>query len=191
MEDKETMRRSMVAMRKRVFDEAGEAAAQAVVSFAGALMGLSNAPSKAKRVAIYLPMGGEMNPLPLAQNLRADGHEICLPVCIDDDAPMLFRRYKKRAALLPDAMGIPAPRATARTVTPHIVICPLLAFDAAGNRLGRGGGFYDRSLADLRAKTDCRFVGLAFDEQKVDKCPVAPHDEALHGVLTPSGLFEF
>ena len=183
MEDKETMRRTMVTARKRVFDAGGAAAAQALAAHADKLSG--------RLVAVYLPMGGEIDPEPLANVLRRNGHEMCLPVCVDDEAPLIFRRYKKHAPLLPDAMGIAAPPATAQTIVPNLVLLPLLAFDGAGNRLGRGGGFYDRTLAQLRATSNCRFIGLAFDAQKVDKCPVAPHDEALHGVLTPSGLIEF
>ena len=183
MDEKEALRRTMMAARKTHFDTAGDADATALADHAAGLSG--------RIIAAYLPMGGELNPLPLLQALRQNKHEICLPVCIDDDAPMIFRRYKKDAPLLPDAMGISAPRATAQTVTPHSVLLPLLAFDMSGNRLGRGGGFYDRTLAHLRSETECRFIGLAFPMQKVDKCPVAPHDEALDAVLTPTGLIEF
>ena len=62
---------------------------------------------------------------------------------------MIFRRYRDGDALLPDEMGIAAPRATAPQVTPDIVLLPLLAFDGIGHRLGRGGGFYDRTLASI------------------------------------------
>ena len=182
-EEKEILRRSMMAARKAHFTAHGEADADALaardINFNGKIM------------AAYLPMGGELDPLPLLASLRKNGHEICLPVCVDDDAPLIFRRYKKNAGLLPDAMGIAAPTAAAQTVTPDIVLLPLLAFDGEGNRLGRGGGFYDRTLAKLRDSGDTQFIGLAFDMQKVDKCPVAPHDEALHGVLTPTQFIEF
>ena len=67
----------------------------------------------------------------------------------------------------------------------NIVILPLLAFDATGARLGRGGGHYDRTLASLRKKCHVRAIGLAFDEQMVEKCPVEPHDAPLDMVVTP------
>ncbi len=185
-QEKEILRRTMMAARKQHFATHGAAEAQAVAALAETQVTLNG-----KITAAYLPMGGELDPLPLLDVLRKKGHEICLPVCVDDDAPLIFRRYKKQSGLLPDAMGISAPRATAQTVTPDIVLLPLLAFDADGNRLGRGGGFYDRTLAKLREAGDTQFIGLAFDMQKVDKSPVAPHDEALHGVLTPTQFIEF
>lgn len=183
MDEKDQMRRAMTAARKAHFATTGATDADKLTGFADRLSG--------RLIAAYLPMGGELDPLPLIDALRKNGKEICLPVCVDDEAPLIFRRYKKQAPLLPDAMGIAAPRATAQTVTPDIILLPLLAFDERGNRLGRGGGFYDRTLEKLRQTDNCRFIGLGFDMQMVDKCPVAPHDEALHGVLTPTQFIEF
>jgi 5-formyltetrahydrofolate cyclo-ligase len=188
MDEKDRMRRALTARRRAHFEAHGAAEAQALASHAEKLHAEKAA---GNIIAAYLPMGGELDPQPLMQALRRKGHSICLPVCSDEDAPLIFRRYKKGDALLPDDMGIAAPRATAQQVTPDIVLLPLLAFDGQGHRLGRGGGFYDRSLAELKKRGDCRFIGLAFDMQMVDKCPIAPHDEALHAVLTPSQWHEF
>ena len=191
MDDKDQMRRALAAQRSAHHKAHGEAEAQALAEFV-----LSNADKQLgaisdKIIAAYLPMGGELDPRPLMQALRKNGNSICLPVCINEDAPLVFRRYRHNDALLPDDMGIAAPRATAQQVTPDIVLLPLLAFDGQGHRLGRGGGFYDRTLAELKKRSDCRFIGLAFDMQMVDKCPIAPHDEALHAVLTPSKRHDF
>lgn len=191
MDDKDQMRRALAAQRSAHHKAHGEAEAQALAEFV-----LSNAEKQLgaisdKIIAAYLPMGGELDPRPLMQALRKNGNSICLPVCINEDAPLVFRRYRHNDALLPDDMGIAAPRATAQQVTPDIVLLPLLTFDGQGHRLGRGGGFYDRTLAELKKRSDCRFIGLAFDMQMVDKCPIAPHDEALHAVLTPSKRHDF
>jgi 5-formyltetrahydrofolate cyclo-ligase len=187
MDEKDQLRRAMVAARKQHFAKKGADDAAALAHGAARLADKL----KGKRVAAYLPMGSELDPLPLLEGLRKNGKEICLPVCVDEDAPLIFRRYKKNTGFLPDVMGIAAPNAAAQTVTPEIVLLPLLAFDKNGNRLGRGAGFYDRTLAKLREAGTCRFIGLAFDMQMVDKCPVAPHDEALHNVLTPSQWHDF
>ena len=72
-----------------------------------------------------------------------------------------------------------------RRSLPSVIILPVLAFDATGARLGRGGGHYDRTLAGLRKKCHLRAIGLAFDEQMVEKCPVEPHDAPLDMVVTP------
>ncbi|HAT07931.1 MAG TPA: 5-formyltetrahydrofolate cyclo-ligase [Rhodobiaceae bacterium] len=182
MDEKDTMRQSMLAARRSHADaQGGEAAA--LTEHAEKMLG--------HYIAAYLPIGGEIDPRPLMQALRRQGSAICLPVCADDEAAMIFRCYCEGDALIPDEMGNAAPRATAQQVTPDIVLLPLLAFDGTGNRLGRGGGFYDRTLAKLRRVGACRFIGLAFDMQMVDKCTVEPHDEALHGVATPTQWHDF
>lgn len=191
MDDKDQMRRALAAQRSAHHKAHGEAEAQALAEFMSSNADKQLGAISDKIIAAYLPMGGELDPRPLMQALRKNGNSICLPVCINEDAPLVFRRYRHNDALLPDDMGIAAPRATAQQVTPDIVLLPLLAFDGQGHRLGRGGGFYDRTLAELKKRGDCRFVGLAFDMQMVDKCPIAPHDEALHAVLTPSKRHDF
>ena len=191
MDDKDQMRRALAAQRSAHHKAHGEAEAQALAEFMSSNADKQLGAISDKIIAAYLPMGGELDPRPLMQALRKNGNSICLPVCINEDAPLVFRRYRQNDALLPDDMGIAAPRATAQQVTPDIVLLPLLAFDGQGYRLGRGGGFYDRTLAELKKRSDCRFIGLAFDMQMVDKCPIAPHDEALHAVLTPSKRHDF
>lgn len=191
MDDKDQMRRALAAQRSAHHKAHGEAEAQALAEFMSSNADKQLGAISDKIIAAYLPMGGELDPRPLMQALRKNGNSICLPVCINEDAPLVFRRYRHNDALLPDDMGIAAPRATAQQVTPDIVLLPLLAFDGQGHRLGRGGGFYDRTLAELKKRGDCRFIGLAFDMQMVDKCPIAPHDEALHAVLTPSKRHDF
>ncbi|MAI51098.1 MAG: 5-formyltetrahydrofolate cyclo-ligase [Rhodobiaceae bacterium] len=191
MDDKDQMRRALAAQRSAHHKAHGEAEAQALAEFVSPNADKQLGAISDNIIAAYLPMGGELDPRPLMQALRKNGNSICLPVCINEDAPLVFRRYRQNDALLPDDMGIAAPRATAQQVTPDIVLLPLLAFDGQGHRLGRGGGFYDRTLAELKKRGDCRFVGLAFDMQMVDKCPIAPHDEALHAVLTPSKRHDF
>ena len=191
MDDKDQMRRALEAQRSSHHKAHGEAEAQALAKFVSSNAEKQLGAISDKIIAAYLPMGGELDPRPLMQALRKNGNSVCLPVCINEDAPLVFRRYRQNDALLPDDMGIAAPRATAQQVTPDIVLLPLLAFDGQGHRLGRGGGFYDRTLAQLKKRSDCLFIGLAFDMQMVDKCPIAPHDEALHAVLTPSKRHDF
>ena len=72
----------------------------------------------------------------------------------------------------------------APVLTPDILLVPLLAFDMNGFRLGYGAGFYDRTLAGLRAKGRVTAIGVAFDEQQVEAVPRDAYDEALDWVLT-------
>ena len=83
--------------------------------------------------------------------------------------------------------GIAEPLPSRPALEPDIVMVPLLAFDVQGYRLGYGGGFYDRSLAGLRAKKPIVAVGIAYDELKVDAVPHLDYDQRVDWVLTPSG----
>jgi 5-formyltetrahydrofolate cyclo-ligase len=79
-----------------------------------------------------------------------------------------------------------APEADVDPAWPDVVIVPGLAFTAAGDRLGQGGGWYDRFLAGARA--DCVAIGVCFTEQVVDSLPVEPHDVAMSLVVTDRGV---
>ena len=83
--------------------------------------------------------------------------------------------------------GIAEPLPDKPVLEPDVVLVPLLAFDATGYRLGYGGGFYDRTLARLRAIKPVVAVGIAYDELKVDAVPHLDYDQRLDWVLTPSG----
>ena len=137
-------------------------------------------------VAVYLAQGSEIDPAPLAAHLTSLGAIIGLPVVTVLDAPLIFRAAGD-AALLADAAGMSAPGPEAPELVPDIVLAPLLAFDPYGARLGQGGGFYDRTLAALRAKGPLIALGLAYAGQEMARLPAAPHDQYLDGVLTEEG----
>ena len=74
---------------------------------------------------------------------------------------------------------------------PELVVTPLLAFDGSGGRMGQGGGYYDRTLGQLRAEGRVFVVGLAFAGQEVEKLPAEDHDQPLDAVLTEAGFRRF
>jgi 5-formyltetrahydrofolate cyclo-ligase len=90
------------------------------------------------------------------------------------------------AALVQDAHGIPAPPSGLPEVWPDLLLVPLLLFDAAGNRLGQGGGHYDRTLTLLRASGPILAIGIAWDCQEAPALVPAPWDAPLDAVATPS-----
>ena len=135
-------------------------------------------------VAVYRAIGSEIDADALSLALIRQGRQLCLPVVIERDAPMIFRRWSPGEPLELDEAGVPAPFPLAATVTPDLVITPLLAFDAAGGRLGQGGGYYDRTFAALPAAVR---VGFAYAGQALENLPVEAHDIRLHGVLTERG----
>lgn len=135
-------------------------------------------------VALYRARGAEIDPAVLARALEQRACDLCLPVVETRDAPLVFRAWAPGQALAPDLAGSPAPLMEAAMMEPDLILCPLLAFDREGGRLGQGGGYYDRTLA---ARPGVAFVGLAYAGQEVDRLPMEPHDIPLHGVLTEVG----
>ncbi|MEG9861203.1 MAG: 5-formyltetrahydrofolate cyclo-ligase [Parvularculales bacterium] len=135
-------------------------------------------------VAGYWPIGYEIDPRPLMGWLASRGVGLALPVVIERDEPLMFRAWQKEDPLVPDSLGIMAPVQDAKTVVPHIILTPLLAFDDEGFRLGYGGGFYDRTLKELRRTRNIEAVGLAFSAQYRGLPPREPYDEPLDMVVT-------
>jgi 5-formyltetrahydrofolate cyclo-ligase len=138
--------------------------------------------------AIYHPVGSEFDPFPLAAVLARGGCRIALPVVVERGRALVFRLQQETGQMPPDAIGIPAPPPDAPEVRPDLVVCPLLAFDQAGGRLGQGGGFYDRTLAVLRAGGAVTAIGLAYSGQELADVPTGPFDQRLDGVLTEKGF---
>lgn len=138
--------------------------------------------------AVYRAIGSEMDMDALGLDLVRQGRSLCLPTVIERDQAMVFRRWSPGEPLELDEAGVPAPFPLAGTVTPDLILTPLLAFDDRGGRLGQGGGYYDRTFAAL---PDAIRVGVAYAGQRVDRLPVEPHDVRLHGVLTETGYTAF
>jgi 5-formyltetrahydrofolate cyclo-ligase len=139
-------------------------------------------------VSAYWPMGSEIDPRPLLSALAERGIALALPAIRDAAEPLDFRAWKPGDTLQPAGFGTREPLAAGPPVQPNLLLVPLLAFDAAGYRLGYGGGFYDRSLALLRAAGDILAVGLAFAAQQVAAVPREATDQPLDLVVTERGL---
>lgn len=139
-------------------------------------------------IAAYWPIGTEIDTTVLLRHLHTQGYKVALPRAVMPMAALRFFRWRPETGLVLDIMGFPAPLDD-EEVTPDILFVPLVAFDARGNRLGQGGGFYDRTLHDLRAQNPVRVIGVAFASQLVTTpLPVEPHDEKLDLILTETGI---
>ncbi len=185
--DKHILRKNLLAHRKAHHQAHAAAAGDALVE---QFIAHSILPSGRFTIAAYLPVGSEIDPRPLLHYVQSNGHDLCLPFCHAADQAASFRAYQFGDALADDQLGIAAP-VTNNPCQPDIVFLPLLAFDQHGNRLGRGGGTYDRTLQTLRAARPIRAIGLAYDMQMVDNCPVEPHDQTLDAVLSDARYIDF
>ena len=139
-------------------------------------------------VAGYAPMGSEIDPQMLLWHAGNAGINIAYPAFADASSPMIFRSGQC-AEDCPVGGVQPPPRAG--TVEPDLILVPLLAVDRSGNRLGQGGGHYDRALPALRA-TGARIVGVGWAMQMLDTLlPVEPWDQSLDAFVSPQGIVEF
>jgi len=139
-------------------------------------------------VGLYHAIVGEAPTRGYAKWLAENGRHIALPWFADKDAAMEFRLWADPfgdEGLEQGPYGL-QPTADAALVTPDLVFVPLVGFTADGQRLGQGGGHYDRWLA---AHGDVLALGLAWDCQLVDSLPVEAHDVALRAIITPTRLY--
>lgn len=144
------------------------------------------APECGRPAAGYMPIRSEADPLAAMAELARHG-PVGLPVIEGPGRPLVFHRWQPGCALIPGPFGTSVP-ADAPPMAPEVVIVPLVAFDRAGNRLGYGGGYYDRTLAGLRARGPVRAVGLAYAAQEMPHLPTEPTDQALDAIVTEAGV---
>jgi 5-formyltetrahydrofolate cyclo-ligase len=135
-------------------------------------------------VAGFMPMKSELNPLPLMRKLAAAGARLALPAVAGRGQPLIMRAWAFGAPLAAGVWGIREPEPSAPAVAPEIVIVPLLAFDRSGHRIGYGAGYYDLTIAALRATQAVVAIGVAFAAQEIAAVPATPHDAPLDLVLT-------
>jgi 5-formyltetrahydrofolate cyclo-ligase len=135
-------------------------------------------------VSGFMPMKTEINPLPLLRKLAETGATLALPAVEGRGKPLVMRAWLWGEPLGSGVWGIREPKPQAPQVDPDILLVPLLAFDRAGYRLGYGGGYYDLTIAGLRARKPITAVGIAFAAQEVPSVPTTPRDARLDVVLT-------
>ncbi|HEC15354.1 MAG TPA: 5-formyltetrahydrofolate cyclo-ligase [Sedimenticola sp.] len=152
-----------------------------------------------QRIALYLSADGEMDPAPILDRARRMGKTCFLPVLRPRPQRSLwFCEYRPGDQLIPNHFGIKEPSVRKRPPVPpwglDLIMLPLVGFDDRGNRLGMGGGFYDRTLAFLhRRKQWCSpcLIGIAHDCQKIATVPTQSWDIPLHGVVTEAAFYSF
>jgi 5-formyltetrahydrofolate cyclo-ligase len=158
-------------------------------------------------VAGFRPIRTEIDPTPLMEALSAAGHRLCVPVIQGKGRALRFREWTPAAkgeglgldggqgqggrGMVEGPFGVPVP-STGDWIVPGLLLVPLLAFDAAGWRLGYGGGYYDRTLSALRARGpgSTLAVGFAYAVQQVPAVPRGPADQRLDAVVTEEGWVE-
>jgi 5-formyltetrahydrofolate cyclo-ligase len=135
-------------------------------------------------VSGYWPIFTEIDTRPLLTQLHEQGYEVALPVAPALSSVLVFRKWEPGMDMTLDATGVAAPPASSPLLSPDIVMAALLAFDAKGNRLGYGGGYYDATLKSMRARRKVVSVGIAFADQEVDEIAAESYDQNLDWIVT-------
>jgi 5-formyltetrahydrofolate cyclo-ligase len=135
-------------------------------------------------VSGFWPIKDEIDIKPLLAELATSGCRLALPVVQGRGKPLLFRAWLPGDSLEAGVFGTLQPRADRELLEPDALIVPLLACDEEGWRLGYGGGFYDRTLAGIRARRRVTAVGVGYAGQLVAAVPHGQDDQRLDWLLT-------
>jgi 5-formyltetrahydrofolate cyclo-ligase len=147
-----------------------------------------------RSIAAFWPFNGEPDITPLFEPLMDQGCELALPVVSGgSDHGMQFHAWHMGSELVANRYGIPEPVNTepVELATVDLLVMPLVAYDRSGNRLGMGGGYYDRHLEPLRESSLPLRVGIAYSLQEVEPLENKSWDIPLHAIVNEHGWFTF
>ncbi len=172
-EDKAAARKAAFARRRAAFDAGKGTDASRLLR--SALEGHAG-----KVLSGYMAMRTEIDPLPA---MAAHAGRVCVPVIRGKGLPLDFRAWTPEAEMVDGEFGAQIP-AIGDWLVPQVLIVPLVAFDRRGHRLGYGGGFYDRTLAGLRALGPVTAIGFAWSAQEAAEVPTDDTDQKLDLIVT-------
>lgn len=148
-------------------------------------------------IACYWSIGDEISTAPLLDILLQSDVVIALPKIPPEPGPLIFKKWQTGTKMVKAKFGLMEPSGEAETLRPEIIVMPLLAFDKAGNRLGYGGGYYDRSLSALTSSAPknssnrIKTIGFAYDGQEVNAIPTDDLDHRLDELVTEKRYIDF
>jgi 5-formyltetrahydrofolate cyclo-ligase len=180
------LRREALARRDALPAELRQAAAEAI-----AVRAFPADVRPGVRVSGFSAIGSEINPVPLMRRFADRGALLALPVVIGRGRPLVMRAWAFGEPLGKGVWGIREPPPGAAEVDPDILLVPLAAFDRTGHRIGYGAGYYDLTIAGLRARKAIVAVGLAYAAQEIPAVPATARDARLDLVLTEREVIDF
>ena len=138
-------------------------------------------------IAIYSPMALEVNCMGLAELWAEQGCRLCLPTIVEKDQPLKFRAFELSDPLQKGLCGPLEPLPGKEFVTPDWIVAPMLGFGSDLTRLGMGGGYFDRTLAQMKG---VKTIGLAYELQYCADLPHEPHDIAFDCIVTEKQIHQ-
>ncbi len=143
-------------------------------------------------VSSFISINSEINTEELNNLIFIKNKILCLPVIEKKNSHLIFKQFKSEEKFVKGHMNISEPQNKNKVLNPELIFVPCLAFDHGGNRLGYGGGYYDRTFAYLN-KINHRFISVAYayEEQKLDYIPIDKFDFKVDYVITEKNLYSF
>jgi len=175
------LRRALIAARLAMPAAARAAASRAIE----AGLDIVAPPGRHSIVGGYWPIRGEFDPRPYLLRCLEAGAGVALPVAIGPAAPLAYRRWTPSSRLESGRWGLMHP-VDESEASPDMLLVPLVGFDAAGHRLGYGGGWFDRTLAAPSA--GARAIGVGFESGRLASVEPLPHDQPLDAIVTEAGV---
>ena len=177
---RQALRRDMVARRAALGADEHAAWSASIVGHLQAALPLPGI------VAFCWPIKHEPDVRAVVECWTRSGARAALPVVLEPATPLVFREWKADSPLVPDMYGIPTP-IEGELVQPDMILLPLNGFDAAGFRLGYGGGYFDRTLAAFSPRPLA--VGVGFEINRLPDIRPEAHDQRLDWIVTEKGAF--
>jgi len=162
-----------------------QAAAEAIAHHLDALLAARFANIRGLTISAWWPIKAELNLRHWLETLLARGARVALPVVATRAAPLVFRLWTPDCRMVQGVWKIPVP-AEGPEVVPDVTLAPVVGWDAAGYRLGYGGGYFDRTLAALAPRPLA--IGIGLDAAQVATIFPQPHDIAMEVIVTETGV---
>lgn len=193
---RQNLRRKLQQIRRNLPAEQQQTAAREVAN--RLQQRLSHLQPEQTTVAVYKSFDGELPTAPVIEKLWQLGFNTVLPVLHPfSKGHLLFLRYTPDTPMTFNKYGIQEPELNVQNVVPlsdiQVLLMPLVGFDQNGNRLGMGGGYYDRTLAQWHSgyQPNLSPIGLSYNEQQLESIPVESWDIPLLEVITPAKHWRF
>jgi len=175
-------------LRKKISKIRSKFARKKITVNSKAIIKLIEQKSSSKRVGLYYPFGDELSTLELMNRLIRKKFIISLPI-INNKFEMSFYSWSPNEPLTINRFGILEPL-KGKKITPSTLIIPMLAFDSNLNRIGYGGGFYDRFIKKIEKQKNCIKIGLALSCQKINKVPIDKYDKKMDYIITEKRIYK-
>ncbi len=173
---KKKLRKKILKIRKKIYSNSKK------IDFTKVLSLIKKQKKNPKSIGGYFPVNYEIDDLEILKKLEKKKYKICLPV-VKKNFDMDFYNFSFDDPLIVNKYGIPEPRKK-NIIYPDIILIPMVGFDKSLNRLGYGGGYYDRVIEKYMKKKKILKIGLAFSAQKITDLPVSKYDKKMDYIIT-------